>query len=74
MAEIAVHIVTHNSGSTLGQCVRALQAQAGVLFSTCLVDNASTDDTVAQARALGLPVICNSRKPTATHADQYFWP
>lgn len=61
MAEIAVHIVTHNSGATLGPCVRALQAQAGVLFSACLVDNASTDDTVAQARALGLPVICNSR-------------
>lgn len=61
---IAVVIVTYNSAAVLDGCLRALAAQQGVeLTSVVVADNASTDGSLALARAFapaanstGLPV------------------
>ena len=58
MSKIAVHVVTYNSSETITICLRALLEQ-DTEFSLCIVDNASTDSTVEQIRALGLPVQVN---------------
>ncbi|MGA2756677.1 MAG: glycosyltransferase family 2 protein [Solirubrobacteraceae bacterium] len=50
---IAVVVVTHNSAAVLEPLVRSLQAQLRAHDELVIVDNASTDDTLAQARRLG---------------------
>lgn len=59
MSKIAVHVVTYNSSETIVTCLRALLEQDAE-FSLHIVDNASTDSTVEQIRALGLPVQVSS--------------
>jgi GT2 family glycosyltransferase len=57
--DVAVNIVTFNSARFIRDCLDSVQAQQEVRFSVCVVDNASTDDTVArvsQAQAGGLPL------------------
>lgn len=58
MPRIAVHIVTYNSADVIEGCLEALLAQDAE-FDICIVDNASTDETVEIIRRLGLPVKLN---------------
>lgn len=44
-AEVSVIVVTHNSGAELGECLNAVRAFGEVI----VVDNASTDNSVAEA-------------------------
>jgi len=46
-------VVSWNSGEDLANLVRDLHAQTGVALSIVVVDNASRDDSVALARAVG---------------------
>lgn len=55
MPKIAVHIVTYNSAAVIEPCLAALQAQDAD-YTLYIVDNASTDDTVARIRAAGYDV------------------
>ncbi|WP_375202100.1 glycosyltransferase family 2 protein [Hyphococcus sp.] len=47
---ISVIIVNYNSGPRLKRCLEYLRAQSFRDFETLVVDNASTDDSIAQAR------------------------
>lgn len=50
--ELSVVIVTWNSGSTVGRCLRALaQFPPPVPYEVVIVDNASTDNTLTEVRA-----------------------
>lgn len=54
---ISLILVTHNSAADLPRCLRALpEAAEGLPFETIVVDTASTDDTVAVARATAVPL------------------
>jgi N-acetylglucosaminyl-diphospho-decaprenol L-rhamnosyltransferase len=56
MAEIGIVIVTYNSGREIGACLdAALRTGAEI----AVVDNASADDSAAQAAARGVRVITN---------------
>ena len=57
MSVISVHIVTHNSASTLRWCLDGLLEQCGLDFSIHIFDNASSDDTLSIVRAYRLPVV-----------------
>lgn len=59
MSGIAVHIVTYNSAGVIDTCLQALHAQDAE-FEICIVDNASTDGTVAHLEAAGYRVIANT--------------
>lgn len=59
MPKIAVHIVTYNSASVIGPCLRALHAQDAD-FGVCIVDNGSSDGTVEQIAAGGWHLIENT--------------
>ena len=48
---VSVIIVNWNGGALLGQCVRQLQAQTRLPDRILLIDNASTDDSLAQLPA-----------------------
>ena len=56
MPTVSVHIVTYNSAASIEVCLRALLDQRGVDYSVYLLDNASTDATVAVARGMGVQV------------------
>ncbi len=56
-ARISIVIVTYNSGKVLGECLRSLSATDAEIV---VVDNASGDDSVAQARDAGVTVIANA--------------
>lgn len=51
MADVGVSIVTYNSARWLPNCLAALAAQTRSLI-VCIVDNASTDDSVSVVRRL----------------------
>lgn len=51
---VSVIIVNWNGGALLGQCVRHLQAQTRLPDRVILIDNASTDDSLAQLPAWSL--------------------
>jgi GT2 family glycosyltransferase len=53
-------IVTHGGGVHLAACVAGIERQGDAVGRVLVVDNASPDDTVQCARALGLEVITNS--------------
>ena len=58
---VAAVIVTHNGAATIAQCVESLQRSA-VPPPVVVVDNASTDDTVARVKELGVSaVVTNGR-------------
>ena len=59
--EVTVVIATHNRRGWLEQCVDSVRAQQDVAFEIVIVDDASTDGTVAWLRTLDDPrvkVIC----------------
>lgn len=54
---VSILIVNYQCGSYLAQCLQSLFATPPRRsFEVIVVDNASTDDSVARAQALGLPV------------------
>jgi GT2 family glycosyltransferase len=54
--ELDVLVVTYNSAATIAPCLRSV-AQGGAAARVVVVDNASTDDTVARVRA-EFPEVC----------------
>lgn len=70
MTAIAIVIVTYNSGSEIGSCLDAALATGAAVI---VVDNASSDDTIARATRPGVRLIANSRnKGFAAAANQGF--
>lgn len=55
---VDVVVVSYHSAATLGECVKSARAAPGV-GRVVVVDNASTDDSVAVARAAGAEVIAS---------------
>lgn len=53
MASVAVIIVNYNAGARLVRCLEALSAQTRRADTVLVVDNASSDGSVAEARAAG---------------------
>ena len=51
MPEVTVVIVNYNAGAWLQRCLDALRAQSVGSFDIIVVDNASTDDSLALAGA-----------------------
>ncbi len=58
--KISVHLVTYNSADPIEMCLDSLLGQQGVDFGVLVVDNASTDDTVARVQKKGVEVVVNS--------------
>jgi GT2 family glycosyltransferase len=58
--DFAIQIVTYNSARTILTCLESVSHQSGVEVEMCIVDNASTDDTVSIVRAAGFEVIVNA--------------
>jgi GT2 family glycosyltransferase len=61
MKKVSVHIVTYNSAAHIEACLQSLQNQQGVDFSALVVDNASSDDTVARVEKMGVSIIKNTQ-------------
>ncbi len=59
--KISVHIVTYNSAEHIEMCLDSLLSQQGVDFGVLVVDNASTDDTVARVENKGVAVVVNAQ-------------
>ena len=60
MARVAVVIVTHNSGSKIGGCLDAVAGQTSAVdVQTIVVDNASSDATLAEVAARGVGCLAN---------------
>src|SRR5262245_33107969 len=57
--QVAVHLVTYNSAATIQQCLQSIKAQT-VAVELCIVDNGSTDDTVACIQQMGYSVLVNN--------------
>jgi len=61
MTESSVIIVTYNTADTIGACLASLEAQADKNFEVVVVDNASTDGTLAKLKFKDKPrlqVVC----------------
>lgn len=56
---VAVQIVTYNSGAVITACLEGLLAQTDVPFTVLVVDNASTDDTLARVARANIPMLQN---------------
>src|SRR5688572_30489215 len=54
---ISVIVRTKNEGRWIGRCLAGVLGQDCTDFEVIVVDNASTDDTVRQARAAGCRVV-----------------
>ncbi|WP_204041917.1 glycosyltransferase family 2 protein [Acrocarpospora phusangensis] len=54
-------IPNYNYGYVLGQCLEAVRAQTYPNLEIVLVDDCSTDDSVAVATAMGVPVLSTPR-------------
>ncbi|MBI5929656.1 MAG: glycosyltransferase family 2 protein [Chloroflexi bacterium] len=67
--QISVHIVTYNSAAHIEMCLDSLLNQQSVEFGVLVVDNASSDDTVAQVEKKGVEVVVNpdNRGYSAAH-------
>jgi GT2 family glycosyltransferase len=59
IVQITVIIVTFNSAACVGACLESILAQEGVAFEIIVVDNASTDDTLARLKAFPCRVIAS---------------
>ncbi|MGH3780279.1 MAG: glycosyltransferase family 2 protein [Pseudonocardiaceae bacterium] len=57
--EVDCVVVSYNSAADLPACVDSLTSQEGVSACVVVVDNLSSDDSVATARQLGSVVIAN---------------
>src|SRR5215469_4512649 len=70
MAGIGIVIVTYNSGLEIGACLDAALASGAEVV---VVDNASTDGTIAEIARRGAKLIANSdNRGFATAANQGF--
>ena len=54
MNRTAAIVITYNSGDVVGRCIRSCLAQN---IQVVVVDNASTDDSVDQAKAAGAALV-----------------
>ena len=64
MTRAALHVLTHNSAAQLDPCLAALLAQDYLHLTVTIIDNASTDDTLARLapwRARGVRVVAFAR-------------
>jgi len=57
VTDVSVIIVAYNSADCISACVDSVLAQKGVSAEVILVDNASTDDTLARLKNLPCRVI-----------------
>jgi glycosyltransferase involved in cell wall biosynthesis len=57
VGRVSVIIPVHNGGANFGQCLDALQRVEYADYEIIVVDDASTDDSVAMARLLGCRVL-----------------
>ena len=57
--DISVISVTYNSERCIADCVKSVLSQRGVEFEAVVVDNASTDNTLARLKELKCRVIAN---------------
>src|SRR5947209_2053429 len=57
MHEIGIIIVTYNSASQIGACLDAALSSSAEIV---VIDNASSDNTVAEVRRRGVRLIANS--------------
>ena len=58
--DISVIIVTYNSADCIAACVESVLAQTEASFEVTVVDNASTDDTLARLKGLPCRVIAST--------------
>jgi len=71
MSEIGIVIVTHNSEAEIGACLDALRGASGVEIA--VVDNCSSDGTIAEASRRGVRVVANpTNRGFAAAANQGF--
>ena len=70
---IAVVIVSWNTADLLADCLRGLPSAADEPLDVIVVDNASSDDSVAKARALGARVIVNAANAGYARANNQGW-
>src|SRR5882724_10934580 len=49
--DVSVIIVTYNSASSIADCLTSVRAQQGLQYESIVIDNASSDTTVAIVRA-----------------------
>jgi GT2 family glycosyltransferase len=54
MVKVGVHIVTFNSAQDIAACIQGLQSQTFRAFEIHVWDNASSDNTVAVLRGIGI--------------------
>jgi GT2 family glycosyltransferase len=57
---VSVHIVTYNHAACIDTCLQSVQHQTYRPLSVLVVDNASTDTTVARVQAWQIPVMVNA--------------
>jgi GT2 family glycosyltransferase len=57
MPTISIHVVTYNSAATIEPCLQSALEQRGTDFQIRVLDNASTDGTVACVESLDIPVM-----------------
>jgi GT2 family glycosyltransferase len=57
--DVSVITVTYNSAEHIGVCLQSVLSQSGVTFEVIAVDNASSDDTLAQLAGLKVRVIAS---------------
>ncbi|MBN1121092.1 MAG: glycosyltransferase family 2 protein [Anaerolineae bacterium] len=55
----SIQIVTHNSARTIQTCLESVSHQLDVAFDLCIIDNASSDETVSMILAAGFDVTVN---------------
>ena len=55
--DVSVIIPVHNAGATVGRLVGSIVAVDEVAVEVVVVDDASTDDSLAQVTALGRPEV-----------------
>lgn len=60
MNSVAITIVTYNNASTIQECLKSIQKQTYRNFSVCVIDNASTDNTVSLCASNKIQLIRNT--------------
>src|SRR5262249_19269475 len=61
VSQVSVGIVTFNSAAQIGRCLASVHAQSCQPVEVVVWDNASADDSVAQARAQGARLLISER-------------